>query len=89
MIEQGKTTTYFIIRILGKVNDFMLLDPMVRKFSILLETPCALKVALMLLSCRTLPARDVGAGYGLRCSPFAAYAKVHARDSNVVDFSEM
>lgn len=43
MIEQGKTTTYFIIRILGKVNDFMLLDPIVRKSSILLETPCALK----------------------------------------------
>ena len=46
MIEQGKTTTYSIIRIFGKVNDFMLLDPMVRKFSILLETPCALKVGI-------------------------------------------
>ena len=45
MIEQGKTTTYFIIRIFGKVNEFMFLDPVVRKVSILLEKLCALKAA--------------------------------------------
>ena len=56
----GKTTTYFIIRILGKVNECMFLDPVVRKFSILLEMLCALKAAFKLLSCRNLPAGEVG-----------------------------
>jgi hypothetical protein len=54
----GKTTTYFIIR--GKVNECMFLDPVVRKFSILLEMLCALKAAFKLLSCRNLPAGEVG-----------------------------
>jgi len=84
MIEQGKMTTYFIIGTLGKVNEIMLLDPMVRKFSILLETPCALKAALMLLSCWDFATKRRWRGYDLRCSPLAAGANVHARDSNVL-----
>jgi hypothetical protein len=71
----GKTATYIIIRIPGKVNECMFLDPVVRKFSILLEMLCALKAAFKLLSCRNLPAGEGWHGYDLRCPPFAACAK--------------
>lgn len=38
MMEQEKTTTtYFIIRIFGKVNEFMFLDPVVRNSQFFLK----------------------------------------------------
>jgi hypothetical protein len=85
MIEQGKTATYFI-RIFSKVNDFTFLDLVVRKFSILLETPCALKAALKLLSRRTLPAGDVGMDMTCDARHSRPVQKVHAPRLQYVDF---
>jgi hypothetical protein len=82
--EQGKAT-YFVIRILGKVNDCMFLDPVVRKFSILLETLCALKAALKLLSLLSFASRWSWHGYDLQYPPFAALCKkCTPRDSNAL-----
>lgn len=85
--EQGKAT-YIIIRILSKVNDFMFLDPVVRKFSILLETLCALKAALKLLSpCRALPAGEVGMDMICNVRHSRPVQKVHAPRLQCVDSS--
>jgi hypothetical protein len=51
MMGQEKTTsTYFIIRIFGKVNEFMFLDPVVRNSQFFLDAMCfksSIKVVVM------------------------------------------